>query len=374
MTSSRESSSDDSTFQFEQDRERKREKRRNKKIKWKPTPEEEIRPQLEETHRVIDPYRDLTSRFHVKAKLDAVTKCRNWLDAQDFDIDDVDLQSSRDVTKKLRDSKGSTQIPPITALKAHTSHQRSSRLDDVSTSQKHREAVDELLDELRGRRFRGRRGAPRPTARCFCADDEGAISDDVIPYKPKIRFLKTREVNKASNEAGCNRCQLIGYQQRLPGRPTTGKWIYARKHRPGHFLSTRRNPVNASWDVIQAIKVLEVNGEAYTSKILNLMRNTFGWTEMTLQELKAILKHMKYRKAVASRVKQGVVIYSTKKGKFVFEECHRGCQHRYNRDAQVAKREFYITKRRQQPSIMTQLRSSNLKTFEKFREDDSCLF
>jgi len=241
MTSSRESSSDDSTFQFEQDRERKREKRRNKKIKWKPTPEEEIRPQLEETHRVIDPYRDLTSRFHVKAKLDAVTKCRNWLDAQDFDIDDVDQQSSRDVTKKLRDSKGSTQIPPITALKAHTSHQRSSRLDDVSTSQKHREAVDELLDELRGRRFRGRRGAPRPTARCFCADDEGAISDDVIPYKPKIRFLKTREVNKASNEAGCNRCQLIGYQQRLPGRPTTGKWIYARKHRPGHFLSTRRS-------------------------------------------------------------------------------------------------------------------------------------
>merc|ERR1719322_2357216 len=100
MTSSRESSSDDSTFQFEQDRERKREKRRNKKIKWKPTPEEEIRPQLEETHRVIDPYRDLTSRFHIKAKLDAVTKCRNWLDAQDFDIDDVDLQSSRDVTKK----------------------------------------------------------------------------------------------------------------------------------------------------------------------------------------------------------------------------------------------------------------------------------
>merc|ERR1719322_756837 len=198
MTSSRESSSDDSTFQFEQDRERKREKRRNKKIKWKPTPEEEIRPQMEETHRVIDPYRDLTSRFHVKAKLDAVTKCRNWLDAQDFDIDDVDLQKGR---LRFHQSPRLKLTPVINALLVLM----------TSAHRKHREAVDELLDELRGRRFRGRRGAPRPTARCFCADDEGAISDDVIPYKPKIRFLKTREVNKASNEVGCNRCQLIGY-------------------------------------------------------------------------------------------------------------------------------------------------------------------
>lgn len=109
----------------------------------------------------------------------------------------------------------------------------------------------------------------------------------------------------------CTRCQFGYYKGKLKNKRMDTK-LYARKYRPGLFISKKRKPVTPGWVVLQAVNMLEATNTACPNLILRTIRQKLGKPNFTIQEVKTTLNWMARKKILNVKRRNGTNIYTTR--------------------------------------------------------------
>uniref|UniRef100_H2YBP9 Uncharacterized protein n=1 Tax=Ciona savignyi TaxID=51511 RepID=H2YBP9_CIOSA len=255
--------------------------------------------------------RDLDRQFKMAAKLSTSTRCMKWLSEQ---------PSRSDWSKGATPSTVSMQcVKPGKSLRSTVlkkNHEDCSvELEDNVPETKLSAAKVPLAS---GKRSSGRRSKKRKSKKTRKSERkvipsgkvkkkclfEVELSSEERKKKRKRARKKRREkrLKKEIKKETCVKCEKERWKGRLKPTRKQTKFIYERKHRPGHYISRDKGVTSLGWAILQVIARLEKENKAYPLKILSRLHSKWGFKELNLVGLNSALEWMRQHSLLDCKV------------------------------------------------------------------------